>query len=163
MRSKPGLALQKEGLFHCPMDLTMFYIGGKWKTVVLWYLVEKKRRFSELTKLIPGITEKSLSLQLKQLERDGFICKIAFAESPPRVVYELTEEGKTLIPVIRAMSAWGVAKGNKVTIRFEQSNKFRCFLTFFRRRKEIVHFAQSYIPLSVGYAVSVPLSLCFSI
>ncbi|MEO6000113.1 MAG: helix-turn-helix domain-containing protein [Chitinophagaceae bacterium] len=103
----------KKKLFHCPMDLTMNYIGGKWKTVVLWYLIGRKRRFSELKKLIPGITEKMLSIQLKQLEKDGFIFKKIFAESPPRVEYKLTDEGETLIPVLKAMSGWGMVKGKR--------------------------------------------------
>lgn len=91
----------------------MSFIGGKWKAVVLWYLIEKKLRFNHLFKLIPGITEKTLSVQLKQLERDGFISKTVFAESPPRVEYQLTAEGQGLVPVLEAMSGWGLKKGKE--------------------------------------------------
>ena len=96
--------------YHCPLDLASAFIGGKWKTVVLWYLGEKKRRFSELKREIPGITEKMLSLQLKQLEKDGFVFRKIYAEVPPRVEYSLTEEGKTLIPTLEAMCLWGKTK-----------------------------------------------------
>ena len=94
-------------IYHCALDVTMDYIGGKWKTVVLWYLRKKEKRFSELRQLIPAITEKTLSVQLKQLERDGFISRKVYAEVPPRVEYALTEEGKLLLPVLEDLAAWG--------------------------------------------------------
>jgi DNA-binding HxlR family transcriptional regulator len=97
-------------IFHCPLDLASAFIGGKWKTVVLWYLCEGKKRFGELKKQIPNITEKMLSLQLKQLEKDGFVFRKIYAEVPPRVEYSLTEEGKTLIPILEAMCLWGKTK-----------------------------------------------------
>ncbi|MBS1738031.1 MAG: winged helix-turn-helix transcriptional regulator, partial [Bacteroidetes bacterium] len=82
------------------MDITMHFIGGKWKTVVLWYLRNDKKRFSELKKLIPDITEKMLSLQLKNLENDGIVGRKHYPEIPPRVEYYLTDFGKTLIPTL---------------------------------------------------------------
>ena len=100
-------------LFHCALDLTMHYIGGKWKTIVLWYLRNDKKRFSELKKQIPDITEKMLSLQLKSLEEDGIVKRSVYAEVPPRVEYELTEFGRTLIPVIEAIAQWGRDLGQK--------------------------------------------------
>lgn len=93
--------------YHCAMDVTMSYIGGKWKTVVLWYLRKKTMRFGELKKQIPDITEKMLSLQLKALEEDGLVKREVYAEVPLRVEYSLTDFGKTLIPVIEAIAAWG--------------------------------------------------------
>ena len=93
--------------FHCAMDVTMKYIGGKWKTVVLWYLRNKTYRFGELKKKIPDITEKMLSLQLKALEKDGIIKREVYAEVPLRVEYSMTEFGKTLIPVLEEISRWG--------------------------------------------------------
>ncbi|MBL7752050.1 MAG: winged helix-turn-helix transcriptional regulator [Chitinophagaceae bacterium] len=93
--------------YHCAMDITMDYIGGKWKTVVLWYLRKDKKRFSELKKLIPGITEKMLSIQLKQLEQDGLIGRKIYGEVPPRVEYSLTDFGKTLIPMLEEIAKWG--------------------------------------------------------
>ncbi len=99
--------------YHCALDVTMSYIGGKWKTVVLWYLRNKTRRFGELKKQIPDITEKMLSLQLKALEEDGLVKREVYAEVPLRVEYSLTDFGKTLIPVIEAIAAWGRNLGEK--------------------------------------------------
>ena len=94
-------------IFHCEMDLTMKFIGGKWKTIVLWYLKNKTYRFGELKRQIPDITEKMLSLQLKALEEDGLIKREVFAEVPLRVEYSMTDFGKTLIPILNEISKWG--------------------------------------------------------
>ncbi len=93
--------------YHCALDVTMNFIGGKWKTVVLWYLRNKTMRFGEIRKRIPDITEKMLSLQLKSLEDDGLIKREAFAEVPLRVEYSLTEFGRTLVPVVESIARWG--------------------------------------------------------
>lgn len=93
--------------YHCAMDVTMNFIGGKWKTVVLWYLRNKTLRFGELKKQIPDITEKMLSIQLKSLEEDGLIKREVFAEVPLRVEYSMTEFGKSLIPILEAVAKWG--------------------------------------------------------
>tara|TARA_R110002033_G_scaffold113008_1_gene158301 strand:- start:7654 stop:8049 length:396 start_codon:yes stop_codon:yes gene_type:complete len=94
--------------FHCAMDITLSYIGGKWKTVVLWYLRKDKKRFAELNKLIPQITDRMLSITLKQLEDDGIVKREVFTTKPPlKVEYSLTDFGKTLIPVLNAVAKWG--------------------------------------------------------
>ncbi len=93
--------------FHCAMDVTMNFIGGKWKTVVLWYLKNKTLRFGELKKQVPDITEKMLSLQLKALEEDGLVKREVYAEVPLRVEYSLTPFGKSLVPVLDAIAKWG--------------------------------------------------------
>jgi DNA-binding HxlR family transcriptional regulator len=99
--------------YHCALDITMDFIGGKWKSVVLWYLRKEHRRFGELKKQIPGITEKMLSLQLKELEKDGLIERKVYAEVPPKVEYSLTTEGKTLVPVLEAIALWGRNKAEE--------------------------------------------------
>jgi DNA-binding HxlR family transcriptional regulator len=93
--------------YHCAMDVTMDFIGGKWKTVVLWYLRNKTLRFGELKKQIPDITEKMLSIQLKSLEEDGLIKREVFAEVPLRVEYSMTEFGRSLNPILEAVAKWG--------------------------------------------------------
>jgi DNA-binding HxlR family transcriptional regulator len=98
--------------FYCALDVTMNFVGGKWKAIVLWYLRKGAKRFGEIKKLIPPITEKMLSLQLKELEKDGIVKRTIFAEVPPRVEYELTEEGKTLLPLIEEIAAWGRRKAS---------------------------------------------------
>ena len=100
-------------IYHCALDITMNYIGGKWKTVVLWYLRDDKKRFGELKKQIPQITEKMLSIQLKELEKDGIVGRKVYAEVPPKVEYFLTPEGKTLLPILEELAKWGRVKGQK--------------------------------------------------
>jgi DNA-binding HxlR family transcriptional regulator len=99
--------------YHCALDITSAFIGGKWKTVVLWYLRKDKKRFKELKDVIPDITDKMLSLQLRALEEDGLVKRTIYPEVPPRVEYELTREGKSLIPVLEAMAEWGRNKAKK--------------------------------------------------
>jgi len=101
-----------EKLYHCAMDITMDYIGGKWKTVVLWYLKFETLR-SELKRKMPDITEKMLSIQLKALEKDGLINRDVYGNKPPiRVEYSLTDFGRTLVPVPDAIAKRGREPGN---------------------------------------------------
>jgi DNA-binding HxlR family transcriptional regulator len=100
-------------IHHCALDVTMDYIGGKWKSIVLWYLRKEAKRFSELRRHVPGITEKMLSAQLRELERDGLVSRKVFAEVPPRVEYKLTKDGLTLLPLLEEIAKWGRAMGAK--------------------------------------------------
>jgi DNA-binding HxlR family transcriptional regulator len=100
-------------LYHCAMDITMDYIGGKWKSVVLWYLKNGTHRFAELKRQIPDITEKMLSIQLKALEADGLIKRKVHGTKPPiRVEYSLTDFGKSLTETLNAIAKWGRNLGN---------------------------------------------------
>ncbi len=93
--------------YPCSTSLTMRYIGGKWKAVILIHLIEKKR-YSELRKECFTITERTLSLQLKELETDGLITRTVYTSKPPlKVEYELTEFGRTLIPLLKSIAQWG--------------------------------------------------------
>ncbi len=107
IKGKQYAFLLKGQQYHCAMDVTMHFIGGKWKTVVLWYLKNNTRRFGELKKLIPDITEKMLSIQLKALEEDGLVKREVYPEVPLRVEYSLTPFGKSLVPVLDAVAKWG--------------------------------------------------------
>lgn len=109
----------KNKTYHCALDITMDFIGGKWKSILLWYLRKDRKRFGELKKLIPEITEKMLSLQLRELEKDGIISRKVYAEVPPRVEYFLTDEGKTIIPAIEALAKWGLDRAKKYGERKE--------------------------------------------
>ncbi len=108
--------------YHCALDITMSFVGGKWKTVVLWYLRNGKKRFSELKAHIPDITDKMLSLQLRALEKDGIVQREIFPEVPPKVEYKLTEEGRTLIPVIEAIARWGREKAERHGVMVKVTN-----------------------------------------
>ena len=97
--------------FPCSTSLTMKYIGGKWKAVILIHLIEKKR-YNELRKVIPMITERTLSLQLKELEEHGLINRTVYTSKPPlKVEYALTPFGETLIPLLEAIAKWGYHTG----------------------------------------------------
>lgn len=94
--------------YPCCTSLTMGIIGGKWKTVILFYLLEGKLRYNELRKEMPTVTERTLSLQLKTLEKDGIIKRKVYTSKPPlKVEYSLTDFGKTLIPLIKSIANWG--------------------------------------------------------
>ncbi|WP_272152092.1 winged helix-turn-helix transcriptional regulator [Tenacibaculum aiptasiae] len=94
--------------YPCCTSLTMGLIGGKWKTVILYYLKDKTLRYNELRKEMPTVTERTLSLQLKKLEEDGIIKRKVYVSKPPlKVEYSLTDFGKTLIPVIEVIADWG--------------------------------------------------------
>ncbi|MGK4567553.1 winged helix-turn-helix transcriptional regulator [Flavobacterium sp. 3HN19-14] len=109
-------------LYPCTTSITMGFIGGKWKMVILYHLRDGMKRYNELRKIMPVVTERTLSIQLKQLEEDGIVKREVFTTKPPlKVEYSLTEFGKTLIPVMVAIADWGrmvaVEKGNVVKIK----------------------------------------------
>ncbi|WP_130802273.1 winged helix-turn-helix transcriptional regulator [Acinetobacter ihumii] len=93
--------------YPCPISMAMDLIGGRWKGVILYYLQDEEKRFSELKQLMPTITEMTLSIQLKQLEKDGFISRTVYGDRPPiKVVYALTDFGNSFKPVLDALSLW---------------------------------------------------------
>ena len=92
----------------CPVNTTLSVIGGKWKVLILYHLVEQTQRFNELRRLLPEITQRMLTLQLRELEEDGLIHREVYPVVPPKVEYSLTDFGRTLLPVIGAMHQWGV-------------------------------------------------------
>ncbi|WP_299617521.1 helix-turn-helix domain-containing protein [uncultured Tenacibaculum sp.] len=95
--------------YPCCTSVTMGIIGGKWKTVILFYLIEGKLRYNELRKKMGTVTERTLSLQLQQLQEDGVIKREVFSTKPPlKVEYSLTEFGETLIPILKSIADWGV-------------------------------------------------------
>src|SRR5688500_19009994 len=89
---------------QCLITATLEYIGGRWKTVILYYLTSGKKRFGEIAVRIPTISRKVLTQQLKELERDGLIVRKQFKEIPPRVEYSLTDLGKSLSLVFKEMA-----------------------------------------------------------
>ncbi|KKO89452.1 HxlR family transcriptional regulator [Sphingobacterium sp. Ag1] len=94
--------------YPCTVSLTMDLIGGKWKTVILYHLKDEPKRYNELRKEMPSVTEMTLSLQLKQLEKDGLVSRKVYGKKPPiKVIYGLTDFGKSLLPVLKAITEWG--------------------------------------------------------
>jgi len=91
----------------CPVEATLEVVGGKWKGVILHHLLSETIRFNELRRLMPEITQRMLTKQLRELEADNLISRKVYPEVPPKVEYSMTEYGKTLAPVIHALQAWG--------------------------------------------------------
>jgi DNA-binding HxlR family transcriptional regulator len=91
----------------CTVEATQGVIGGRWKAVVLFHLLSGTKRFGELRRLLPRVTQRMLTLQLRELEEDGLVRRTVFAEVPPRVEYDLTAFGKSLEPILLAMREWG--------------------------------------------------------
>lgn len=91
----------------CPVQATSKALAGKWKVAIVWHLSFSSRRFSELRRLLPGISEKVLTAQIRELERDGIVKRVSAETVPPRVDYMLQAAGEELIPVMEAMCSWG--------------------------------------------------------
>lgn len=92
---------------HCPVEATLKLIGGKYKALILWHLIDGALRFSELSRRIPQATPKMLTQQLRELESDGLLTRTVYPVVPPRVEYELSAFGQTMLPVLDAMCGWG--------------------------------------------------------
>ncbi len=96
--------------YYCALELTLQVIGGKWKPIILWRLGQDGTlRFSELRRIMPNITQKMLTQQLRELESDGVLHREVYPQVPPRVEYSLSVKGRSLEPVICALKAWGDA------------------------------------------------------
>lgn len=93
--------------FNCPVEATIQLIGGKYKAVILWHLMNDTLRYSELHRKIPKVTDKMLAQQLRELERDGLISRTVYPVVPPKTEYSLTDFGKSLAPILDAMCDWG--------------------------------------------------------
>ena len=93
--------------FDCPVEATSFLIGGKYKPLILWYLIEKPLHYMELQRIIPKATPKMLSQQLRDLEECGMLHREVIPDKPPRTLYSLTAFGRSIIPVLDAMCNWG--------------------------------------------------------
>jgi DNA-binding HxlR family transcriptional regulator len=91
----------------CPVEATLELIGGKWKGLVLYHLLQGTMRFNELRRKVPSVTQRMLTRQLRELEGAGLIRRTVYAEVPPRVEYALTPQGESLRPVIMALREWG--------------------------------------------------------
>jgi DNA-binding HxlR family transcriptional regulator len=109
--------------YSCPVEAAVDVVGGKWKTVILYQLSKERRRFNELRRLIPGVTQRMLTLQLRELERDGIIHREVYKQVPPKVEYYLTPFGETLIPIIELMFQWGYNYTDKIAEARIQAEK----------------------------------------
>jgi len=97
----------------CDVAYALDLIGGKWKIFILWQLLDKRMRFSELRRRVPGISEPVLILQLKELQRDGIVRRIDYKTIPPHVEYELTDSGRKLRIALTYFQEWGSMQREK--------------------------------------------------
>ncbi|UFH57706.1 helix-turn-helix domain-containing protein [Spirosoma sp. KNUC1025] len=109
---------KQQAFLNCPVTYVMEKIGGYWKPIILFSLLTGPKRYSEIRKAIPGLTEKVLIQQLKQLETAGLVIRRSKAVVPPHVTYELSASGKALRPVLYAMAEWAVSTGGEESPAF---------------------------------------------
>jgi DNA-binding HxlR family transcriptional regulator len=93
--------------FNNPVELSLDIIGGKWKISIIWILKDDPKRYGELRRSLPKVTHKMLTQQLRELEADEIITRKVFPEVPPKVEYNLTLLGKSVLPVIDMLHEWG--------------------------------------------------------
>ncbi|WP_172195756.1 winged helix-turn-helix transcriptional regulator [Saccharibacillus qingshengii] len=105
---------QPQKKYRVGVEVTLDVIGGKWKSLILYHLVSGTKRFNELKRLIPEISHKMLTQQLRELERDGVLLRRDYEEVPPKVEYELSEYGSGLIGVLDFFCQWGEAHLDRV-------------------------------------------------
>jgi len=101
--------------FRCPVEACLEIIGGKWKGVILFHLLGGTKRFNELRRLMPDVTQRMLTRQLRELEADQIIVRTIYQEIPPKVEYSLTEFGETLEPILKMLQKWGMQYFEKIT------------------------------------------------
>lgn len=101
----------KKGV-ECPVELTLQAIGGRWKVLIIHHLLEGTKRFGKLTRLLQGVSARTLTRQLRELEASGVITRYVHQQIPPKVEYSLTPLGQKLAPILYAMHDWGIEFGN---------------------------------------------------
>ena len=108
---------------ECPITSTMQVLGGKWKPIILYSLIDGSVRFGKLAAYIPSISRKILTEQLRELVKDGLVRREEFAETPPRVEYSLTPLGETAIPLLNTMCQWGSMLEKQMAEKLEHAEK----------------------------------------
>lgn len=106
--------------YQCPVELAVDIIGGKWRPVILSHLKEGVHRYGELRRRMPDVSEKTLVQRLRELEADGLVTRHDLGTSPPHVEYRLSDEGRTLAPVLQALYDWGTARGDRTGVTIIQ-------------------------------------------
>ena len=108
--------------YNCALELTMDLIGGKWKLIILWHLLDNAKRFNELDKLIPEITQKMLTMQLRELEEKELVHRKVYPVVPPKVEYSLTARGRSLEKILNDICDWSYSYANDHDIRISSES-----------------------------------------
>jgi DNA-binding HxlR family transcriptional regulator len=106
---------------NCPAEYTLARIGGRWKIPLIFHLMSGVRRFSELSRALTGVSQKVLTQQLREMERNGLIERKVYAQVPPRVEYALTPLGRSLKPVVDTMCRWGESHASNAAVEEAES------------------------------------------
>jgi DNA-binding HxlR family transcriptional regulator len=124
MNCKSNVLHMRNKEYACSFEIAMDLIGGKWKPIIIWHLGTKgTKRFNELRKLLPQITQKMLTQQLRELESDGLVERRVYPQVPPKVEYSLTGSGESLMPILRMMCDWGEEYYEKVDMNLKMVSK----------------------------------------
>jgi DNA-binding HxlR family transcriptional regulator len=113
------MAEQKQMMPH-PVEVTLSIIGGKWKPLIVFYLLGGTKRFSELRRLLPQATQQMLTMQLRELEQASILHRHVYAQVPPKVEYSLTELGRSIEPVLRQMCSWGEWYSEQMGLEYQR-------------------------------------------
>lgn len=124
MCSKSYVLSVRNKEYSCTFEIAMDLIGGKWKPIIIWHLgTNGTKRFNELKKLLPQITQKMLTQQLRELESDSLVERKVYPQVPPKVEYSLTDLGESLMPILRMMCDWGEMYYEKVDVNKKLAGK----------------------------------------
>lgn len=119
VQGESGAAARRFGSYDCsdgcPVEAALEQISGKWKGLIVYHLLDETLRFNELSRRVGGVTQRSLTKQLRELEADGIVHRQIFAVVPPRVEYSLTDKGRRLREAIEALRMWGLAHPKQAT------------------------------------------------
>lgn len=106
-KSNDKIYTYNEKEYKCPLEAVMDLLSGKWRSLILWHLIQEKLRFSEIQKIVPGISKKVLSEHLRIMRQHDLIERTVYPEVPPRVEYNITAKGKTLAQPLQYLENWG--------------------------------------------------------
>ncbi len=112
--------VEQKKMTPSPVEVTLSIIGGKWKPLIVFYLLSGTKRFSEVRRLLPQVTQQMLTMQLRELEQAGILHRQVYAQVPPKVEYSLTELGQSMEPMLRQMCTWGEWYSQQMGLEYQR-------------------------------------------